>query len=106
MGGSVTKRQAITPAMKIDCLLHTYNIICRICGAELLPGDRLEWDHIHAISMDGPHDFRNLRPTHAACNRAKGIKEHRASAKVDRLLGLTCNKPKKKIPSRPWAKRA
>jgi hypothetical protein len=122
------KRQAITAQMKLDALLFRLatlqglafhnapggigaeiiggiSLVCGICGCYLRPGDKIQWDHIHAVSMDGPHDFRNLRPTHAACNQAKGAKEHRAKCKVDRILGLTCNGPKRKIPSRPFAKR-
>lgn len=123
----MTKRNAITAQMKLDALLFrlanfegfhiqgralpliTDNTLrvavagiylkCGICGEAIAVGSPIHWDHIHAISMGGPHTFRNLRPTHAACNQAKGVKEHRAKAKVDRLLGLTCNKPKAKIAS-------
>ncbi len=100
----MNKRKTITPAMKVNALLWRYTINCGICYQLLGPADEIQWDHIHAISMGGPHQWDNIRPTHAACNQAKGIKEHKAAAKVDRILGLTCNGPKKKIPSRPFQK--
>ncbi len=99
------KRKSITPAMKINALIYRHNVVCGICGGFIEVGDEIEWDHIHAISMDGPHEYQNIRPTHAACNQDKGIKEHKAAAKVDRILGLTKSGPKKKIPSRPFQKR-
>ncbi len=68
----MTKRKAITSAMKIKALLWRYVINCGICHELLDPADTIEWDHIHAISMAGPHEWKNLRPTHAACNQAKG----------------------------------
>ncbi len=127
----MTKRKAITAQMKLDALLFrlaTFEgftiqykslrewysdsavagvyLKCNICGEPIALGIPIHWDHIHAISMGGEHSFRNLRPTHPACNQAKGVKEHRAKAKVDRILGLTCSGPKRKIPSRPFPKRA
>lgn len=77
-------------------------IPCGICKVELEPEDAIQWDHIHAETFGGEHSYKNLRPVHKACNQAKGIQEHKDSAKIDRILGLTCNGPKKKIPSRPF----
>ncbi len=106
----MTKRKAITPAMKIKALLSRYEISCGICHFILGPLDEIQWDHVHAISMDGPHEWENIRPTHARCNQAKGIREHKAAAKVKRILA---DKPSKRpmqnsgkpIPSRPFQKR-
>lgn len=125
----MTKRQAITPQMKTDAIFYrlatmtglwvnwpderdapeAIYLMCGICGHVLEPGQAIEWDHIHAISMHGPHEFKNIRPTHKACNQAKGIKEHKAAAKVLRILA---DKPSKrpmqnsgrKLPSRPFQK--
>ncbi len=102
----MTKRQAITPAMKIDCLLAMSWYMCSICGDWILPGQKIEWDHIHALVHGGKHHHTNLRPLHAGCHKIKTKADIQANAKVKRILGLTCNKPKKKIPSRPWPKRA
>ncbi len=105
MGGSVTK--PISRKMAVDCLLYRFLIPCGICGKILSPGDRVEFDHIHSDVMDGPHEYKNLRPVHyAPCHQKKTGRDIAANAKVKRILGLTCNKPKKKIPSRPWPKRA
>lgn len=85
---------------------------CGICGQPMLPDQPIHWDHIRAESFDGPHHFTNLRPTHKACNLKKGGRETKALHKIDRILGLTGNGPKRKIQSRPmqtgktnWPKR-
>lgn len=106
----MTKRKAITERMKIDALMYRISmvsgpVICGICRKPLAAGTKLHWDHIHAISMGGPHTFQNIRPTHPECNQAKGIKEHKAAAKVLRLRGETRNGPKKAIRSRPFPQR-
>ncbi len=106
----MTKRKSITPAMKIKAFLYRHNVVCGICGDSLCPTDEIQWDHTHPVSMAGPHEYQNIRPTHAACNQAKGIKEHKADAKVKRILA---DKPSKrpmkssgrKMPSRPFQKR-
>lgn len=105
------KRQAITPDMKLDCLLYRHNITCGLCGGELFPNDKLEWDHVHALVHGGPHVFTNIRPVHAECHKEKTARDIAANAKVKRILA---DKPSKrpmknsgrKIPSRPFAKRA
>lgn len=99
-----TKREAITPAMKIDCLLFRYSITCGICGREIGPGTPVEWDHVHALVHGGPHIFTNLRPVHERCHKAKTKADVQAKAKGDRILGLTCNGPKKAIKSRGFDK--
>lgn len=57
--------------------------------------------------MGGAHEYQNLRPIHYdPCHKAKSRRDVAALAKVDRIIGVTCNKTKKKIPSRPFQKRA
>lgn len=103
----MTKRQAITPAMKIDCLFFRSKITCAICDGTIWPPrDEIEWDHVQALIHGGPHDFTNIRPLHAECHKLKTAKDIKANAKVKRLRGETKTGPKKKIPSRPWPKRA
>lgn len=97
-------KSPITVKILTQWIVGGSRLQCRICKDDLKPEDKIHWDHIHAEVFDGPHEWSNLRPTHAACNRAKGVKEHKANAKVDRILGLTCNGPKKQIPSRPFSK--
>lgn len=104
MARTGTPRQAITADMKIDCLLFRYAVTCAICGKEIRPGDEIEWDHVHALVHSGQHVFSNLRPLHADCHKAKTARDVAANAKVKRILGLTCNGPKAKIPARPFAK--
>lgn len=88
-----TKREAITPAMKIDCLLFRYSITCGICGREIGPGTPVEWDHVHALVHGGPHIFTNLRPVHERCHKAKTKADVQANAKIKRILA---NKPSKR----------
>jgi 5-methylcytosine-specific restriction endonuclease McrA len=100
----MTKRQPITPDMKLDCLLYRHSITCGICGAELFPNDKIEWDHVHALVHGGAHVFTNIRPVHVECHKEKTARDIAAKAKGDRLLGLTCNGPKKKIGNRGFDK--
>jgi 5-methylcytosine-specific restriction endonuclease McrA len=97
-----TPRQTITADMKIDCLLYRYAVTCAICGKDLRPGDVIEWDHVAALVHGGQHVFSNLRPLHEDCHKAKTARDVAANAKVKRLLGETCNGPKKKIPARDF----
>ncbi len=100
-----TPRQTITADMKIDCLLYRYAVTCAICGKDLRPGDVIEWDHVAALVHGGQHVFSNLRPLHEVCHAEKTKRDVAANAKVKRLLGETCNGPKKKIQSPGFQKR-
>lgn len=109
----------VTRKMAVDCLLdrvgRTHGTIefdgilrlrCVECGDPLLPGQNIHFDHIHGDAMGGPHEYQNLRPIHYdPCHKKKTKCDVQSLAKVDRILGLTCNGPKKKIPSRPFQKR-
>ncbi len=105
------KRKAITPAMKIKCLLHRYDIRCSECLCPLRSSDEIEWDHIHALVHGGAHEFLNFRPLHVDCHRQKTRRDIAANAKVKRILA---DKPSKrpmkssgrKMPSRPFQKRS
>ncbi len=96
----MTKRKAITPAMKIACLLNRAYVVC-LCGNRVLPSDKIEWDHTQALVHEGEHDYTNIRPLHVFCHLEKTKLDIKANAKVRRLRGETKQKPKKK-----WAKRA
>lgn len=82
--------------------LRLYKVECSICGGQMFTNDDVHFDHIHGEAMGGPHELSNLRLVHAACNLKKAGREVRALAKIDRITGKTKNKPKKKIPSRPF----
>lgn len=100
-----TKRQGITPAMKVSCLLFRWFTPCSICGLRIDPEGKVEWDHVHALVHDGAHHYTNLRPVHAECHKAKSAKDVKANAKIKRIRGETKQGPKRKIPSRPFQKK-
>jgi len=107
----MTERKAITEKMKIKCLIHRYSIGCGLCGLWLQVEDEIEWDHIHAICHNGPHEYINLRPVHAECHKRKTAQDIKANAKVKRLRNpKPSRRPMqpsgRKIPSRPFPKRA
>src|ERR1700761_7182098 len=103
--------------MAVDCLLDICSsrlspLLCSICREPLLAGQNIQFDHIHAVVHGGPHEYKNLRPIHYdPCHKNKTAKDVAANAKVKRILG---DKPPKrpmkssgkKIPSRPFPKRA
>lgn len=99
------KRQAITPAMKINCVLWLAGIACPECHEPVLPGQRIEWDHRHCVALDGPHEYQNLRPVHYdPCHKKKTARDIKALAKTKRLRGETKTGPKAKIANRGFDK--
>lgn len=108
----------ISRKMAVDCLLYRFEqdcytigdsrafLSCGICRLSIQQGQDIQFDHIHADVHGGPHEYQNLRPVHAECHKLKTAKDIKANAKVKRLRGETKTGPKKKIPSRPWPKRA
>jgi len=103
----------ISRKMAVDCLLHQGGvgfIYCGICGSALFPNDNIQFDHIHAIVHDGPHEYQNIRPVHAECHKIKTKADIQANAKIKRLINPRPSKRpmksgKQKIPSRPFQKR-
>lgn len=109
----------ISRKMVVDCLLDRiqrsgHMLICE-CGEPLLPGQQIQFDHIHGDGMGGPHEYQNLRPIHYdPCHKRKTKRDVAALAKVDRITGVTGKKkkdrrclrlarPRRKMQSRPFA---
>lgn len=122
----------VTRKMAVDCLLdrimhsgctaiiedptdgaYTCMVfVCSECGEPIFPGQDIQFDHIHADKLDGPHEYKNLRPVHYdPCHKRKSKKDVGALAKIDRITGVTKTKPKAKIKgggfrgSRPFPKK-
>lgn len=107
----------VTRKMAVDCLLYRFAtqtkeirfcagdpgmgvvMDCPICKEPILPGQSLEFDHIHADVHGGSHEYQNLRPLHKDCHKIKSKRDVAANAKVKRLRGETKGRPKRK-----WAK--
>lgn len=104
----------ISRKMAVDCLLwivenHIGVLFCTICHAPCKAGQDIQFDHIHAIVHEGPHEYQNLRPVHAECHKKKTARDIKDNAKVKRLANPKPSKhpmPKtgRKIPSRPFRK--
>lgn len=47
---------------------------CHICDSEIAPEGELHMDHVIPIARGGSHTYRNVRPSHAKCNRWKGAR--------------------------------
>ncbi len=109
----------ISRKMAVDCLLYRieerrkdmmYGMPCGICDEFCLPGQDIQFDHIHADVFGGPHEYKNLRPVHAECHKKKSKADVQANAKVKRLLNPKPSKRPmqnsgRKIPPRPFPKR-
>lgn len=74
--------------------------------------DKIEREHIHEIALGGPDVPKNCRYSCAPCHKiitngtnatTAGSSKQRI-AKVDRILGLTCTGPKRKIKGRGFDK--
>lgn len=98
-------RKRFSERQVIEALIRTgHKIFCFRTKEEITleTVGRLEREHPTPLKLGGADD-----PTNAAYSlkeaHAKQTKKDRAAiAKVDRILGLTCQGPKKKIPSRPF----
>lgn len=100
----------VTRKLAVDCLLDRVirqfgtPLLSPADGQPLLPGEAIQFDHIHADVFGGAHIYQNLRPIHAQAHKKKTKADIQAKAKGDRILGLTKTGPKKKIASRGFDK--
>lgn len=111
------KRPAITPAMRLQVLKeHKASVMCSECGRDVLLSE-VQIDHHLALINGGTHTVDNLRPLCPdPCHKHKSAREHRGNAKSKRLaLAKTIHqqvvageivRPKSRIPSRPFQRRA
>ncbi len=94
------KRPSIPLGLKLDCLFIHKMVICSLCKTPIEARTDCQFDHIHALHLDGPHVADNLRPVHIECHKRKSALEARGRKKVRAATGA--NKPKRK---RTWASR-
>lgn len=99
----------VTRKMAVDALLYRFAlewhvVICTVCHMVLVPGDDIDFDHIHADVHGGPHEYQNLRPLHRKCHRKKTGRDVSANAKIKRLRGERKPKPKRAIRSKGFSK--
>jgi 5-methylcytosine-specific restriction endonuclease McrA len=91
----------ISRKMAVDCLLWQFftgehiridticsvgvRMTCGICRQNIREEQDIQFDHIHADTFDGPHEYQNLRPVHAECHKIKTKSDVQALAKMKRL---------------------
>lgn len=98
----------VTRKLAVDCLLDRVirqfgePLLSPMDGEPLMPGDPIQFDHIHADVFGGAHEYQNLRPIHAQAHKKKTKRDVQDKSKIDRITGVTGNGPKKKIPPRPF----
>jgi hypothetical protein len=123
------KRKNIPPAVRRE-VLHRQNYHCAECKTIFVPGDKIEHDHRPALiarpvndagdDYDPPQndprfiDALHARPCHIkrTIGRQPGAEKTVTTkgsdiwlkTKFDRLEGRTKQRPKAKIPSRPFSK--
>lgn len=95
----------------IETLYHSGILVgCYRCKTVLAPGELVEREHINELALGGEDAPSNCAYSHKGCHAiatngtkatTAGSSKHKI-AKVKRILGLTKNKPKKKIPSRKF----
>ena len=84
----MTERRAPTPTMKLESLYALGQIRCAVC-AERLTEAETQWDHVHALVLDGPDVGTNLRPLHIACHARITARLARDLGHIRRLTGET-----------------
>ena len=77
----MTERRAPTLTMKLESLYALGQIRCAVC-AERPTDTETQWDHVHALVLDGPDVGTNLKPLHIACHA-------RITARLARDLGTS-----------------
>lgn len=96
--------------IRLDILTSTgARFVCPICKNDLIEGQDIQFDHIHADVFGGKHDSRNLRPVHADCHKLKTARDIADNAKIRRILAdapskRPMRKSGRRIPSRPFPK--
>lgn len=100
----------VSRKLAVDCLLDRISrqfgepLCCTVCREPILPGQAIQFDHIHADTFGGAHEYQNLRPIHYdPCHKKKTRQDQQDNAKIDRITGVTGNGPRKKIPTRPFS---
>jgi hypothetical protein len=92
---------SVTPIplrVKVDALLwramldhldgRPRGIYCGVCNWLILPGQKIQWDHILPEGLGGGTDFKNIWPVHAgeggfACHKQKTFGSKATSAGSD-----------------------
>jgi len=108
----------ISRKLAVDCLLDRVMrqfgepLRCSVDNEPLLPGQAIQFDHIHSDIFGGAHEYQNLRPIHYdPCHKGKTRRDAKDNAKLKRILDSKQSKrPMQnsgaKIPKRadPWGK--
>lgn len=103
-------RRTITAAMAARILIAQAAeagkpIVCALCPDPILPGQKVQREHLHALALGGEDDESNIRFAHHECSMRKtngrgattlGSDRH-AIAKQRRLTGKNKPRPKAKI---------
>jgi 5-methylcytosine-specific restriction endonuclease McrA len=103
-------RRAFTIRQVIDMFLYRVELQfgeplkCAISGDPMRPGDPVQIDHIHAVTLGGPHVYTNFRPVLVEPHKRKSKRDVQAKSKIDRITGVTCNGPKAKVRSAGFSK--
>lgn len=111
-----TKRPG-TPSIgvRINALLHRFEIICHICGERILAEVDIAWDHVHewkdSKQFEWVNHYTNYAPVHLGCHKRKSAEAEALRHHIDRLERERNGEPKrardkykKPIPQRknPW----
>lgn len=102
-------RKRFSERQVIEALIRTGHIIRCYRTKEVITLDTvnlLEREHPTPLKLGGADDPTNAAYSLSEAHKAQTKKDMAAIAKMDRILGLTCTGPKRKIPSRPFPKRA
>jgi 5-methylcytosine-specific restriction endonuclease McrA len=100
------KRKHLSKKMKLEILIKTPK--CSHCGERLNNLQDIEWDHIIPLALGGSQELHNWEPVHVNCHKQKtktDVSRIRKSKRIAAKRTGTC-KQKKKIPSRPFQKKA
>ena len=100
-----TERRPMTTKRKLEAMVaHTR---CFLCGEKLTTLEDTEFDHILPLELSGADEPHNIAPVHSACHRHKTKTDVKAIAKSKRIRRRLAGqeRPKRKIPSRPFEKR-
>lgn len=95
-----TRTQAVNGILRHVLDQFGTPLLCPECKEPLLPGEVINFDHVHQVATGGGHHYSRLRPIHYdPCHKKKNRQDSRARKKIRHIRGEVKGRPQ-----RPWTK--
>lgn len=65
------QKNVTVDTVRYERILERDGMYCYICEHDILPGQKIDFDHVIPLVRGGSHSEDNIKVTHAICNRRK-----------------------------------